>query len=44
MIIYNKELQKRCLIGTENYKKINEKYKVGGKNRKGKEYTIYNLY
>ena len=41
MIIYNKELQKKCLIGIKNYKTINGVYKIGEKNGKGKEYSIY---
>ena len=40
MIIYNKELQKICLIDIENYKQASGKYKIGGKNGKGKEYII----
>ena len=41
MIVYNKELQKKCLIYIEDYKKISGKYKKGEKNGKGEEYTIY---
>ena len=40
IIIYNKELQKICLIGIEDYIKKSGKYKIGGKNGKGKEYII----
>ena len=40
MIIYSKELQKICLIDIEDYKKISGKYKIGGKNGKGKEFII----
>jgi len=40
MIIYNKKLQKLCLVGIEDYKKKSGKYKIGGKNGKGKEYII----
>ena len=40
IIKYSKELQKICLIGIEDYKKKSGKYKIGGKNGKGKEYTI----
>jgi len=38
MIIYNKELQKKCLVDIEDYKKLSLKYKVGERNGKGKEY------
>jgi len=40
MIIYSKELQKKCLIGIEDYKIISGKYKKGEKNGKGEEYLI----
>ena len=40
MIIYNKELQKICLVDIGNYKKISGKYRIGEKNGKGKEYII----
>ena len=40
MIVYNKELQKLCLIGIEDYKNKSGIYKIGGKNGKGKEYFI----
>jgi len=40
IIIYNKELQKICLIDIEDYKKISGKYKIGKKNGKGQEYLI----
>ena len=32
MIKYNKELQKLCLIGIEDYKNKSGIYKIGGKN------------
>ena len=38
MIIYNKELQRTCLVDIEDYKKISLKYKIGERNGKGKEY------
>ena len=37
MIIYNKQLQEIFKLYIENYKRISRKYKIGGKNRKGKE-------
>ena len=40
MIIYNKKLQKMFLVDIKDYKKISGKYKIGGKNGKGKEYLI----
>ena len=40
MIIYNKELQKNCLVDLEYYKKQCEKYKICEKNGKGKEYSL----
>ena len=40
MIMHNKELQKICLVDIGNYKKISGKYRIGGKNGKGKEYII----
>ena len=40
IIIYNLKLQKICLIGIEEYKKISGKYKSGQKNGKGREYII----
>ena len=40
MVIYNKELQKMCLIDIEDYKKISGKYKIGGRNGEGKEYIM----
>jgi len=38
IILHNKELQKICSIGIENYKKISGKYKIGERNGYGKEY------
>ena len=38
LIIYNKHLQNELGINIENYKAISKKYKIGGKNGKGKEY------
>jgi len=38
IILYNKEFQKICSIGIENYKKISRKYKIGERNGYGKEY------
>ena len=40
MIMYNKLFQSIVLIDINNYKKISGKYKIGGKNGKGKEYLI----
>ena len=40
IIKYSKELQKICLISIEYIKIYNGKYKIGGKNGKGKEYKI----
>ena len=40
IIIYNKKLQKICLIDIEDYKKMSGKYRIGGKNGKGREYII----
>ena len=40
MIIYNKEIQRKCLIDIEDYKKISGKYKKGEKNGNGREYII----
>ena len=40
MIVYNKELQNNCLIGSNEYRKISWKYKIGERNGKGKEYII----
>jgi len=40
MIIYNKELPKICLVDIKDYQKISGKYKIDGRNGKGKEYII----
>jgi len=40
MIIYNRECQKMVLVDLKDYKKLSGKYKIGGKNGKGKEYNI----
>ena len=39
-IIINKELQKICSIDIKDYKRKSGRYKIGGKNGKGKEYII----
>ena len=44
MIIYNKKLQKLCLVGIEDYKKKSGKYKIGGKKKNWKRERIYNKY
>ena len=38
MIIYNKELQKICLVDIKDYKNASLKYRIGERNGKGKEY------
>ena len=40
MIIYNKELQNMLSFDIKDYKKISGRYKIDGKNGKGREYTI----
>ena len=40
MVMYNKQFQKLLLVDISNYKKISGKYKIGGKNGKGKVYLI----
>ena len=40
MVIYNQQFQKLLLVDIKNYKKISGKYKIGGKNGKGKVYLI----
>jgi len=40
MVMYNKQFQKLLLVDIKNYKKMSGKYKIGGKNGKGKEYLI----
>ena len=39
-IIYNKNIQKKFKIDIEDYKKASGKYKIGGKNGKGKVYIL----
>ena len=41
-IINNKEIQKKLEINIKNYEKISERYKIGERNGKGKEYNKYN--
>ena len=36
IIIYNKELQKKFSFDITDYQEVNEKYKIGEKNGKGK--------
>ena len=38
LIIYNKELQKICLVDIKDYKNVSLKYRIGERNGKGKEY------
>ena len=38
LIIYNKELQKICLVDIKDYKNISLKYRIGERNGKRKEY------
>ena len=40
MIIYSKEMQNILLVDINYYKKISGRYKIGGKNGKGKEYIL----
>ena len=40
LIIYNKQLQKRLDVNINDYKNVNKRYKVGGKNGKGREYIL----
>ena len=44
MIIFNKEIQMKCQVDIEDYKKISGKYKIGGINGKGIEYILYTNY
>ena len=39
MMMYNRELQKLFSIEIEDYELISEKYKIGKRNGKGKEYN-----
>jgi len=41
IIKLNKELKKSFIVDIKDYKKISGKYKVGGKNGKGREYNKY---
>ena len=41
IILYNKYLQKLIGVDIQYYKKISGKYKIDGKNGKGKEYILY---
>ena len=43
IIINNKKLQKKLEINIKNYEKISERYKIGERNGKGKEYYIGKL-
>jgi len=40
MVMYNKKFKELLLVDIKNYKKMSGKYKIGGKNGKGKEYLI----
>ena len=40
IIINNKKLQNKLEINIKNYKKISERYKIGERNWKGKEYNF----
>ena len=40
IIIYNKQLQDILGININDYKNVNKRYKIGGKNGKGKEYIL----
>ena len=40
IIIYNKELQKELRVSIQDYKNINGRYKIGGKNGKGREFAL----
>ena len=42
IIIYNKKLQKMLIVDVEDYKEMSEKYRIGERNGKGKEYFKYN--
>jgi len=43
MIMYNKLLQNILFIDIKDFKKISNKYKIGGKNGKGKEYLLLSM-
>ena len=38
--MYNHQFQKLLLVDIKNYKKMSCKYKIGGKNGKGKVYLV----
>ena len=40
LIIYNKEIRQKLRVNIQDYKKPSGKYKIGGKNGKGSEYTL----
>ena len=40
LIIYNKEIKENLEVNIQDYIKTSGKYKIGGKNGKGSEYTI----
>ena len=42
IIIYNKKIQKKLEINIKNYEKFSERYKIGERNGKGKEYNKNN--
>jgi len=42
IIIYNKKIQNKLEINIKNYEKISERYKIGERNGKGKEYLKHN--
>ena len=42
IIICNKKIQKKLEINIKNYEKISERYKIGERNGKGKEYNYFN--
>jgi len=41
IVMYNQQFQKLLLVDMWNYKNMSGKYKIGGKNGKGKEYLLY---
>ena len=44
IITYNKELQKIFGFNIQDYKEISGRYKIDGKNGKGKEYTLDKIF
>ena len=40
MVMYNQQFQKFLLVDITNHKKMSGKYKIGGKNGKGKVYLL----